>query len=211
MKKPKGNAMATSPMSLVWSHKITTPVEYLDVPLVQSSGDFVLVIKRLGLDAENALGGAFSPDGGTNFYCDTIDYDSYQYNSASVGADDGVYRQNPGASDVTDSVMQFIPFNMMNGNGVSDRLAEVVVEIDPGGAHRAMTRARASYDRYNQATNPGELPWRVLEESANVLLEATGRQNLLRIAPYGNEDIAPPTSGVKITSGEFKLFHLPGL
>jgi hypothetical protein len=40
-------------------------------------------------------------------------------------------------------------------------------------------------------------------------LETTGRQNLIRVLPYGNGDVNPPTSGFNIVGGFYGLWGVP--
>lgn len=171
--------------SLVSGGEILSPVQYLDLDLPTEFRLFKLFIDGFVINAEDKLAYAFSPDGGATIISDTS-------NEAYSGR--RLYHNFSGlqTAGTTDS----IGYLTVNAN---DLPVSVEVTIFPGevGKH-AKVHSGQHYDELNDS-------WGMV---LTMCAGASGRQNLIRIAPYGNGDIDPPTSGREITSGTYRLLGL---
>lgn len=190
-------------MTPISSGKITTPVEYFDVALPSGYYGYLFLGLGIVVSDEDLLAAAFSPDDGSTFHNDTTNFDTYiQTEVVSEMLANGT-RLPPANGGTVDSL--FYPF-FASGGGEPFNTAMFIYPGESG------TRAQVFGLQHMQRTNtPDATPFLTsfLCLTGAVLATAMGRQNLMRVLPYGNGDAAPPTSGETLSAGSWTLLGLP--
>jgi hypothetical protein len=168
---------------------ITTPVEYVDLVLPENYLDFRVVILALELNAPEFLALDFSPDGGTTWHSDS-DGALGSGNGTYAAYDNEYWRNNNGPT---------VDSGTNNSGGIGPdsvlRVQRATMNIYPGGDDNgpSMDASVMSWHPENGKHACRGYVW---------LLAATGRQNLLRIAPYTFFDV--PSSNTFV-AGTFLL------
>lgn len=189
-----GGSPASSLVKLA-SGAITTPVAYFDLALPSGYSAYQLLFGELMLTGgvTGNLAYAFSANGGTTFYNDTTNGDSYvtggvaeqrPYPTSGIADDAWMY------SDVlgylcdylyaTSGAIWIIP-------GKSSTYT-IGTAVSLGGAHTVVETVMSALNSID-ATVP----------------ITSGSVNLMRVLPYGNGDCNPPTSGQTFASGSYTL------
>lgn len=165
---------------------ITTPVEYIDVNLPTGYREFILQIRSLAIDTEDALMFGLSPDGGSTF--NNADYEvnvSSRFSTSTSNVVENNYDEALGAL----AYWSFYVSANMN----------VDAAIYPGGPSQ-FPIVRAEWPGY--VDSEGTF---MMEHVNYTRLKVNGRANLMRIVPYGFGDIDPPTFGSEFTTGYWRL------
>jgi hypothetical protein len=168
---------------------ITTPVGYVDLVLPENYLDFRVVILALELSSSEFVSFDFSPDGGTTWHSDS-DGTLGSGNGTYAAYDNEYWRNNDGPTVISGT--------NNSGNIGTDsvlRVQRATMDIFPGGDDDG-----PSLDVSVMAWHPDN--GRQACRGYVWLLAATGRQNLLRIAPYTLFDVP---SGRTFVAGTFLL------
>lgn len=173
----------SSSLVLISNGTVTDPVSWLGYPdpgislPVTTYDNFDLELLSLTLSTEDILAGGLSYDDGVSFLCDVLNADSY----ISAG-----------------------PRPLMLFTGFSGKVYDGIISIFPGGA---VLPARTYADGAGLYAGVATL----VPQCANVNLAATvsppnTRATTLRVVPYGNGDLDPPTTTETFTGGSWKLW-----
>jgi hypothetical protein len=182
---------------LIASGSISAPTAFVDIDLPSSYNRFLISLADFDLSSDAAFGylaAGFSADGGSTFYCDTDNFDTYGYTGYSVNGGSLV-----GSGDIAQDSLMNLSLGL---SGPQD----IDLLIYPGSASRTLRMVmERSVDGYAVNGSFG------LQRTLNFLNpEATlpptyARMNLIRLSPYGNGD-TPPTSSERIISGSWFLY-----
>lgn len=185
---------------LIDSGSVSAAVEFFDVLLPAEYSRFSLKLTGFFVSAIDAIAFALSVDGGTTFYNDSINFDSYfsQYTLLQGG---------PGPTTVigqaaTDALIAAWQYQ----DPAADIGSMINLDISPGAAGlfaSMFTTALVFTESDDQAVTQGAT---IVWPSSG---ELPGRVNLIRVQPYGNGDCNPPTSGETITAGSWALYGVP--
>lgn len=187
---------------LLTSGTITTPVEYVDLTLPDGYPFFRLVFPNIIFSIGNEfLAGAFSTDGGSTFYNDHINFDTYSYAGFSVNGTPAV-SPTPTWESPTDSLLEIGAYA---GGG---SLPYATLDFYPGGAGSSFNAIIIANGWASSHALSLSFSSSILNPAA-VISPVLARCNLIRILPYGNGDCNPPTSGETITSGSYFLWGVP--
>jgi len=186
-------------LELIESGTISSPVEYLDLDLPSGYSCYRLIFSGIELAPRNELVAAVSVDGGATFISDQSNFDTYR--SQSFGISGPTITDN----ETTDALLYLL---FSSQDDVADRAANLEAFIEPGKAGKSFTiTSRGSVESLSQAG--------VLNETCAfynigaVVPVVAARINAIRISPYGNGDINPPTSNYTITAGSYFLYGIP--
>jgi hypothetical protein len=177
----------------IFSVTITTPVEYVDIALPSTFSIFNLSVVNLVLSVDDAPYAALSPDNGATFYNDTLGFTSYV--SALYGDevfDGGASSTVDARSDPGDSLFSFGAYT----NGVGPFHIRALIYPGETGAFASVL---------SQCSIRQPTPAALACTNGSSFLTTSGRQNLMRVQPWGNGDCNPPTSGETMTAGTFLL------
>ncbi len=206
-----GVTVRLSPLQLgsrLASHVFTTPVAYIDLALPVGYVSFVIQFSGIVFNVSDTIAAALSQNGGSSFINDTTNFDSYiqggneVYTNVLTGANSG------GSVGAGDSVISFVSLNVISqilnpSFGISS-----ILELFPGSSTQVPNGIiRSVWERTD--TSPIEVVRTSLMFSLNpaaVVPPSKIRATTIRIQPYGNGDVNPPTSGHTITAGEIILW-----
>lgn len=184
------------------SGTISTPVDYLDIDLPSGYAFFKLLLVAIELDSRDILAAAVSLDGGDTFKSDQIEGGTYTVHSLQAEAGDTVSNDAHadtlfylGSSSQTDT--EYRPGNYESA-------------IDPGAPNRTfnvMTRAAYDKETSNVSILSSDVTGFFNPAATNPVTPA--RITTMRVVPYGNGDINPPTSGEQFISGSYFLYGVP--
>lgn len=188
-------------MTMISQGKITTPVSYFDVALPSGFIGFRLTMKEITLSALDVFCFAFSKDGGSTFYNDTVNFDTYgviDWYATSTGQ--GLV---PNLANANDS-LGYVSYPDIGAGGA----ISADIFVDPGRSQQFPPYMRADCfitqggflvrDDCTGFLSPGA-----------TISPAYAPVNLIRFLPFGNGDCDPPTSAETINSGSWTLFGIP--
>lgn len=188
-------------MVLLTSGTISSPVPYLDMTLPGSYQSFQLMVCALTMSDRSVLALDFSPDGGTTFYCDPANFDSYSWKEIEnfFNGDTQVFRARAAGDSLLD---------IDNAPNTGAGLITGQVIIFPGDTdnYAAINGQVSARDPLDDAYTTNVFTYGGINPAATVPI-TKARVNLVRILPYGNGD-EPPTSGINLTGGAYFLWGM---
>lgn len=194
---PGGNGdPGNAGMELIDSGTISSPVEYLDIDLPSGYSFWQLYLVHWVLDDSPA--GAFSTDGGETFLNDTDNFDTYRTRNGIFGV------TNTLLNSTSEDALFAFGDNVQNAGGS----VNVVLTIYPGSAALFPSVMEDNCSSEGGAASQRGVVLHELKTNATVPPVAA-RINHLRISPYGNGDIDPPTGGGTIDAGSYFLYGVP--
>jgi hypothetical protein len=178
-------------MPLISSGAISSPASYFDLELPTGYTLFTLELVDFlfsGSNSQPTLTCIFSPDGGSNWYNNTDDFNSYSHSGLSEDVSTAI------SVEGQDSVAN------LAANGASkDIYLNGTIKIWPGATGtKAMVRSDLCFNSGDPFT------W----NSMTARLETTGRQNRIRFS-FGDDILTPPNGNNEWTAGTYLLFGVP--
>lgn len=193
---------------LLDSGTITSPVEFIDLTLPSGYVSFKIVGNNFVAPYNSTIAGAVSIDGGSTFFCDGTNFDTYgAIRSASWIDDSNAYNSSFNGDKGRDSLMYLTDTQGTAGDG-----ADFYVDFAPGSVSKGFRAGITGYDVALDASAGLQIAikWNNLQflNPAPIAGAPTlGRVNVFRFMPYGTGD-CPPTSGNTINAGSYFLFGL---
>lgn len=185
-------------VSVVSSGVISGPVSYLDVPLPSGYSFFNFNFSNFSATSSDVLAGAVSVNGGSTFFCDHVNGDTYTLTGRGLVQTFGQSGPSDTAFGGKDSL--FYISNKAPASG--DILATGTLSLWPGLSTSLAIMKSDNFSGYGG--NFARFDYLSTLNPSATVTPTPARVNLLRVLPYGNGDI-PPTSTNKLLSGTWSL------
>lgn len=174
---------------------ISSPIQKLDIELPGSWLFYTISLVYLSIDTTDTPTALLSSDGGMTFHNSA---DNYQHLFSKW-----YHEVNPTANEIVSGGYNDVVADLVDGASFEEnyKTAVMILDIFPGASGvNAMIRSHATWVAKD---NSGDDSWR--ESDGFIVLAAeTGRQNMIRLQPYGNGDV-PPTANEHFVAGEWRL------
>lgn len=184
------------------SVEISSPVSYVDIALPSGYDVFELIAVDFRMDVGDLVAFALSSDGGVTFHNGGSDYEMITVRIVKSGSDPVEIAGFKGSDALATVTGSTDDGNEEEGFAAVAWGRTMKLSIFPGATGR-----KASVLSFVGATTgpTADGPQVAL---GRAYLAATGRQNAIRLQPYGNDD-TPPTSIIQLTGGTLHLFGIP--
>ncbi len=188
--------------NLISRVEVSSPVEYVDVALPAGYSSFLLLGDDVRFDTATYLAFAASADGGVNFYNDTDEFDTYKLGWEISG-------------DVDNTMTWFDFPDAVGALTIADQAISSYTPtcfecwLFPGSASKSIMARSRSIVRITDGSKTRQGGYFSELNPDATIPPALARINFIRLLPYGNGDVDPPTSGDTITAGTLTLFGIP--
>jgi hypothetical protein len=178
---------------------ITSPQAFIDLTLPPQFSSFKLLINAITLSVASNLVLSVSLNGGSTFINDHTNYDSYRANGVAI---------NNGALNAPNSYFTDAVADLGHQSDTASPFGiNASLDIFPGSPTTFFNFLLLGGAR-NGATWGFDALWEVVNPAA-IVPPVLGRVTTIRLQPYGNGDVNPPTSAARITGGSYVLSGVP--
>lgn len=181
---------------------------YIDIELPANFSEFELRLTGFTFNDTDFLAAAFSFDGGVTWLNDTTNFDSYasagaNFNERALSTTPANNLGNLGAVDGTMGIFgDFEPTQPI--------AIDAVCRVVPGDVSRLPVLITEHSTGFSLGAVQVEAIKGIAYPNPYATVAPTrGRATTLRLLPYGNGDVAPPTSTHVLATGRYTLWGIP--